>query len=380
MSGFYEGGYSAYGGGGSQNTAGSGGYNYNAGGSSDAFSGSMGSSSYNYNAGNPSDAFSGSMGTSSSTTSAMSSSHQTQPIQRPNAPSSSSSSHQNQQYQYQQPSNMGNSMSGAMNFWNPAVTIAANAAVTGKFGDVNSQVMMNAAESMGKEFLQKGWAKAVPGLERSMLGLRPYFAVDNTYVRRKMTKVLFPFLFREWARQEKMEPNPDGYPTFALPQQDENAPDLYIPSMSLLTYVLLCALCYGNAGKFSPEVLPDVTTKCVVTQILEVIAIRVGFYLMEAPVAMLDLLSYTGYKYLGLCVNMLIGLTMGQLLGYGNRSYYFTYLWTATSVSYFILKVMANCIPRRTSAVGPKRQFMVLGFAASQFATCWFVSQTKFLD
>lgn len=374
MSGFYEGGYSAYGGGGSQNNAGSGGYNFNAGGSSDSFSGSMGSSSYDYNAGN-------SMGASSSTTPAMSSSQQAQPMQRPNAPSSSSSSQQNQQYQYPQPPSMGNnSMTGAMNFWNPAVTMAANAAVMGKFGDVNSQVMMSAAESMGKEFLQQGWAKAVPGLERSMLGLRPYFAVDNTYVRRKMTKVLFPFLFKEWARQEKMEVSPDGSPAFALPQHDDNAPDLYIPSMSLLTYVLLCALCYGNAGKFSPEVLPDVTSKCVITQILEVIAIRVGFYLMEAPVAILDLLSYTGYKYLGLSVNMVIGLTMGQLLGYGNRSYYFTYLWTATSVSFFILKVMANCIPRRTSTVGPKRQFMVLGFAASQFATCWFVSQTKFLD
>jgi hypothetical protein len=366
MSGFYEGGYSAYGGGGSQNNAGGGGYNYNSGGT------------YNYNAGGSSDAFSGIMGSSSTTTPAMSSSQQNLPVIRQNGPSSPQ---QNQQYQYQQPSSMGsNSMNGAMNFWNPAMTMAANAAVTGKFGDVNSQVMMNAAESMGKEFLQRGFAKAVPGLERSMLGLRPYFAVDNTYVRRKMTKVLFPFLFKEWARQEKMEPNPDGYPTFALPHHDENAPDLYIPSMSLLTYVLLCALCYGNAGKFSPEVLPDVTSKCVVTQLLEVFAIRVGFYLMEAPVAILDLLSYTGYKYLGLCVNMLIGLTMGQLLGYGNRSYYFTYLWTATSVSYFILKVMANCIPRRTSAVGPKRQFMVLGFAASQFATCWFVSQTKFLD
>ena len=38
----------------------------------------------------------------------------------------------------------------------------------------------------------------MPRLERSMLGLQPYFAVDNTYVRRKMTKVLLPCLFREW--------------------------------------------------------------------------------------------------------------------------------------------------------------------------------------
>ena len=358
MSGFYEGGYAGYGGDGTQNSAGSGGGGY----------------SYNYNAGGggtSSDAFSGSIGASYST-------QQTQPMQRSNiiAPTQSSQQQQQQSSMGSFNNNMNNS---SMNFWNPAMTMAANAAVSGGIGDMNSQVMMNVAESMGKEFLQKGWAKAVPGLERSMLGLRPYFAVDNSYVKRKMTKVLFPFLFRDWARQEKIEPTPDGLSVYALPQQDENAPDLYIPSMSLLTYVLLCGLCYGNAGHFDPEVLPDVTTKCIVTQVLEMIAIRIGFYLMEAPVAILDLFSYTGYKYLGLSLNMLSGLVVGHFLGYGHRTYYFTYLWTATAVSYFILKVMANCIPRRTSAVGPKRQFMVLGFAASQFATCWFVSQTNFL-
>jgi len=350
MSGFYD---SGYGGGGGGNTAGGGGYNnYNAGaGSSDAFSGSIGSAPMSYSQTQPGVA---------------ASSQQQQQQQQQSAPSGN-------------PNSMDNAMNNAMNFWNPAMTMAASAAATGKIGDVNSQVMMNVAETMGRQFLETGWVKAVPGLERCMLALRPYFAVDNSYVKRKMTKVLFPFLFQQWAREE-VEPNPDGTFTYALPQQDENAPDLYIPSMSLLTYVLLCALCYGNAGKFDPEVLPDITSKCVVTQILEVIAIRVGFYLMEAPVAILDLISYTGYKYLGLSVNMLSGLTVGHFLGYGHRSYYFTYLWTATAVSYFILKVMANCIPRRTSAVGPKRQFMVLGFAGSQFATCWFVSQTSFLE
>lgn len=286
---------------------------------------------------------------------------------------------QPQQQQQQQQNSNPNAMNGGMNnFFNPAMAMAAaNAVAGGKMGD--NTVMMNMAESMGKQFLETGWAKAVPGLERTMLGLRPYFAVDNVYVKRKMMKVLFPFVFREWARQEAGTAA-DGKISYALPQHDDNAPDLYIPVMSLLTYVLLCALCYGTAGKFDPEVLPDVTTKCLGFQLLEVIAIRIGFYLMEAPVPILDLFCYTGYKYLGLVINMFSGITVGHLLGYGHRAYYFTYLWTATAVSYFILKVMANSIPRITSAVGPKRQFMVLGFAASQFATCWFVSQTKFLE
>ena len=172
----------------------------------------------------------------------------------------------------------------------------------------------------------------------------------------------------------EIKQGPDGdVVIYALPIEDENAPDLYLPIMSLVTYVILCALLYGTSGKFSPEVLPDVMTKCFVTQSLEVLAIRFGFYLMQAPVALLELFSYTGYKYLGLCLNMIIGLAAGK------SSYYIMLLWTASSVSYVMLKAMANNIPRNTAATGPKREFMVLAFAGSQLATMWFLSETKFL-
>lgn len=275
------------------------------------------------------------------------------------------------QPQYQQPPQH-SQQPPAQTFWNPATAMSAAAAFTSS----DSNAMYNVAESMGKQFLETGVAKAVPGLERSLLALRPYFAVDNSYVKAKMVRVLFPFLSRDWARR----PNGAEAGQYLPPVQDVNAPDLYIPTMSLLTYVLLCALCYGTANQFNPEVIPDVISKCLITQLLEVLVIRFGFYAMEASVSLLDLASYTGYKYLGLSVNMLSGISLGQLGGYGHKAYYFTYLWTATAISFFILKVMANVIPVVTSSVGPKRHLMVLGFGASQFATCWWVSQTKFLN
>jgi hypothetical protein len=163
---------------------------------------------------------------------------------------------------------------------------------------------------------------------------------------------------------------------YALPIVDDNAPDLYLPTMSLVTYVLLCALLYGASGKFSPEVLPDVMTKCSLTQLAEVMAIRFGFYLMNAPVNnILDFFSYTGYKYLGLSVTLFLSCIVRT----GRMGYYILLLWTASSVSYLMLKVMANNIPRDTAATGPKREFMVLAFAGSQLATMWFLSETKFL-
>ena len=165
---------------------------------------------------------------------------------------------------------------------------------------------------------------------------------------------------------------------YALPYGDENAPDLYLPLMSLISYCLLCALLYGTAGQFNPEVIADVTTKCFLTQIFEVLIIRSGFYMMNAPIAMLDLFSYTGYKYLGLTLNMIIGLTLGHL-GYGTSGYYASLAYTASAAAYFMLKIMAHNIPTETSSEGPKREVMVLAFAAMQAAIMWFLSQTKFL-
>lgn len=176
--------------------------------------------------------------------------------------------------------------------------------------------------------------------------------------------------------QQKDGGIPNAGPHYDLPSLDENAPDLYLPSMCLITYVLLSAVAYGTAGQFNPEVIPDVTTKCFVTQILEVLIFRFGLYMMQAPIAFLDLFSYTGYKYLGLCMNMVVGMLLGHF-GFGTRGYYVSFVWTASAASYFMLKTMANNIPVQTATTGPKREVMVVAFAASQFASMWFVSQTK---
>ena len=163
--------------------------------------------------------------------------------------------------------------------------------------------------------------------------------------------------------------------------------------MSLITYVLLCALVYGNAGKFNPEVIPDVTTKCFITQVLEVLFVRLGLYLLVTSqqqhhpntqvikvVAILDLLSYTGYKYLGLSVNMFLGLVANHF-NLGARVYYLAFLWTASAASYFMYNTMKSSVMTTdsysTGRGGTNQQIIVVAFAAGQFATMWFVSQTK---
>jgi hypothetical protein len=94
---------------------------------------------------------------------------------------------------------------------------------------------------------------------------------------------------------------------------------------------------------------------------------------MQAPVAWLDLAAYAGYKCTGLCLNMAVGITFGYTL------YNLCILFPSGVIALFTLKTFANNIPRITAAEGPKREFMVLGFAASQFFTMRWLGNTKHL-
>jgi len=279
-----------------------------------------------------------------------------------------------QQQQQQQPT------TGSQPFWNPSMVSMAAAAASS-----NPDAMFNMAQKATHTFLDQGTARMIPGLERLMSTLRLYFAVDNNYVKRKMMRVLFSPFYKHWARMTNPEYNPHTpYNTghkLALPIQDVNALDLYLPVMSLITYVLLCALCYGTSGEFNPEVLSDVGTRCLVISIVEVLLFRAGFYMMQAPVDFLDLFAVTGYKYLGLTMNMIVGYSLSLALASGGqRGYYATFLWTASATSYFMLKWMANNIPDIVVSSGPKREVVVLVFAVSQVAIMWFLGQTKFLN
>jgi hypothetical protein len=52
-----------------------------------------------------------------------------------------------------------------------------------------------------------------------------------------------------------------GYPAsrkFQVPMMDENAPDLYIPLMAFITYILVTGYAKGTKNSFTPEVLVEV--------------------------------------------------------------------------------------------------------------------------
>ncbi|XP_045136335.1 protein YIF1B-like isoform X5 [Portunus trituberculatus] len=87
--------------------------------------------------------------------------------------------------------------------------------------------------SQGREYMDKKIEKYV-----STSQIKYYFAVDTHYVMKKLQLLLFPYTHTDWSVRYEQD-NP------VQPRHEVNAPDLYIPLMAVVTYILVAGLCLG---------------------------------------------------------------------------------------------------------------------------------------
>jgi len=134
--------------------------------------------------------------------------------------------------------------------------------------------------------------------------------------------------------------------------------------MSFITYVLLVGYCRGASNKFTPEVLIQAVWRCLILQICECIVIKFGISSMQTFIPFLDIFSYTGYKYVGLCLS-LVALVLG------NTFYFFLSFILSLSLGFFVMKTLASAIPIAASSGLLPRPLMILAFAGLQtFVFC----------
>ena len=80
---------------------------------------------------------------------------------------------------------------------------------------------------------------------------------------------------------------------------------------------------------------------------------------------MLDVLSYTGYKYVAMCINAL------AMLCFGARAYYISLAYTALAAVYFTVKTLAQAVPAELENPQARRELVVLGFGLVQGFSIW---------
>ena len=166
---------------------------------------------------------------------------------------------------------------------------------------------------------------------------------------RKLLLVLLPWRHRPWTRQQarlNSAPGSDGqgqtrqYSNMYLPpREDLNSPDMYIPIMSLITYILLSTVLAGIRGTFKPEILGSITTTSLVVIVVEILILRLAIYLLNITneSQLLDLAAYSGYKFVGVIVTLFLSEVLTGGRGTNNWVGWSIFIYTWMANSFFLV-------------------------------------------
>ncbi|TWW55720.1 protein YIF1A [Takifugu flavidus] len=189
--------------------------------------------------------------------------------------------------------------------------------------------MTNAAMMYGSSLANQGKDMVNKEISRfmSMNKLKYFFAVDTRYVMKKLLILLFPYTHQDWEVRYHRD-------TPLTPRQDVNAPDLYIPTMAFITYILLAGIALGIQKRFSPEVLGLCASTALVWVVIEVLVMLLSLYLLtvHSDLSTFDLIAYSGYKYVGMIFTMLCGLL------FGSDGYFVGLAWSSCALMFFIVR------------------------------------------
>ena len=83
------------------------------------------------------------------------------------------------------------------------------------------------------------------------------------------------------------------------PRDDLNSPDLYIPTMAFVTYILVSGYLLGIQNRFSPEVLSIQASSALAWLIIEVVVVLLSLYLLSISCSLgfFHLIAFGGYKF-----------------------------------------------------------------------------------
>ncbi len=181
----------------------------------------------------------------------------------------------------------------------------------------------------------------------SVGALKHYFNVTTPYVLRKLLLVLFPWRHKPWSRQQRPSTTPGSqdsasYSYYFLPPRDDlNSPDMYIPVMAFVTYILLSTLLAGLRGAFHPEVMGLTATTAFVVVVLEILGLKFGTYILSISndSQLLDLVAYSGYKFVGVIVTLVVSEVLNRGAGTGGWAGWTIFTYTFLANAFFLVSL-----------------------------------------
>lgn len=270
----------------------------------------------------------------------------------------------------------------------------AHPAFGGFMNDPTAQMGFQVGKSAvmaGQEYMEQNFNRYV-----NVSALKHYFNVSNSYVVSKLCIVLFPWRHRPWSRQQRLSHNgQDGY--YLPPREDTNSPDMYIPMMALVTYILLSTVLAGLRGAFHPELLGLTATTAFAVVLLEILGLKLGTYLLSisSESQLLDLVAYSGYKFVGIIVTLLLSEILNRTNlgggggGTGGWVGWIIFLYVFSANAFFLLRslryvLLPDAGPSSGSAASytvarsqrnRRTQFLFVYSYVVQFVFMWLLSR-----
>ncbi|KAI7940574.1 hypothetical protein MJO28_012859 [Puccinia striiformis f. sp. tritici] len=244
---------------------------------------------------------------------------------------------------------------------------------------------------MGMQFGQSAMKAGSEYLTRylPLRHLKHSFNVSNLYVFNKIKIILFPWRHKPWSRlisRSEVTGQVEGYQP---PRSDLNCPDAYIPVMALMTYILLSGAVAGSKGRFDPELLSIAASQALGIIFLEFCCIKLGCYLLniQGDGAVIDLVAYSGYKFVGIIVSLL-----ASLAGLRSSICWAIFVYVFGANAFFLLRSLRYVIlpdpsgqsfgasPTTTSSTvnstqKSRRVQFLFAISVSQLASMWLLSR-----
>jgi len=128
------------------------------------------------------------------------------------------------------------------------------------------------------------------------------------------------------------------------PRDDINSPDMYIPIMSLITYILLSTVLAGVRGTFKPELLGSITTTSVAVICTEMAILRFAIYMLGITneSQLIDLAAYSGYKFVGVIVTLFLSEIFTAGRGTNNWIGWTVFFYTFMANAFFLVGQCSN--------------------------------------
>lgn len=151
--------------------------------------------------------------------------------------------------------------------------------------------------------------------------------------------------------------------------------------MAYVTYVLVAGLVLGTQHRFSPEQIGILASSALAWCIVELAVYSSALYIanIQTSLRTLDLLAYSGYKFVGIIVSILV-----SLLG-GRTAYYVGLIYCSLSLAFYLVRSLRGQILHEVNqqasyygdvpSSGHKRRLYFLLFvAAAQPLLSWWLT------